>query len=76
MRATLPSVEKPGKSCGIVSNSCCRQPPRANAAIGPATKRHNGQVSPQLAAGESVTLSRTSRLIFLQLYNAWRSRQT
>lgn len=45
------------------------------AAITSATEEDNGQVTLLLAGGEGATVSRTRRLIFLQLYNTYRSRQ-
>jgi LytTr DNA-binding domain len=45
------------------------------AAITAATEEDNGQVTLQLVGGDGATVSRTRRLIFLQLYNAYRSRQ-
>lgn len=44
------------------------------AAVASAKEEDNGQVSLQLVGGEGVTVSRTRRLIFLQLFNGYRSR--
>jgi hypothetical protein len=45
------------------------------AAIGSVTDEENGQITLHLVNGDSATVSRTRRLVFMQLFNSHRARQ-
>jgi DNA-binding LytR/AlgR family response regulator len=45
------------------------------AAIASVVDEENGQVTLNLVNGDSATVSRTRRLVFMQLYNSHRARQ-